>query len=93
MWLVDAVDWYGENKIVDDQIALLVMGLLAGKCLKGRMSPFNVCIEILGIGITLMLSYIMNEYFEGYILAPFWEYSRMLLIGYLPGRIIEWVGG
>ena len=52
-----------------------------------------ICMEILGIGVALVLSYIMNEYFDDYILAPFGEHSRLLLLGYLPGRIVAWVRG
>ena len=73
-----------------DQLIFVAIGAFIsflGKVV--RISPIPIIIEIMAVLIALGMVWLTNHYFEGFYSMSFGEQVRLLVIGYLPIRIVK----
>ena len=74
-----------------DQLIFIAMGVFISFFAKlFKMHPISVKTEILGVMIGLGLVWLTRHCYEGFYSMSFPEQVKLLLLGYLPMRIIRW---
>lgn len=73
-----------------EQIALVLIGLIVSKLTKQHHTADCICGELLGIAFLIVISFVLCKCYGMINIEPF-EITRLLLLGYLPGRIVDWM--
>jgi len=71
------------------ELILLVLGFLISR-LSGKHYKWDcICGELLGIGFLIIISYMLYNLYGLVYIEPI-RVAKLLLLGYLPGRVIDW---
>lgn len=71
------------------ELIFLLMGFLISRT-SGKHHKWDcICGELAGIGFLIIISFLLNRDYGAVCLEPM-KVARLLILGYLPGRVIEW---
>ena len=71
------------------ELIFLLMGFLISR-LNGKHYKWDcICGELAGIGFLIIISFLLNKDYELVCLEPV-KVARLMLLGYLPTRILDW---
>lgn len=72
------------------ELIFLLMGFLISR-FSGKQKRWD-CIteELLGIGFLIIIAYLLNKDYGLDNLEPM-RVMRIMILGYLPGRVLEWI--
>ena len=76
----------------EEKLLLLVVGPAASLLLKSKPSLGIVMAELAGIGFCVFVCWIVNQWMPNSGAVPVVEYSQFMLLGYVPGRVVVWLG-
>jgi len=72
------------------ELIFLLIGFLLSLLNRKHPKKDCVCGEILAIGFLIIISYLVYEDYGLIYFEPV-KVAKLLLLGYLPGRIVDWV--
>ena len=75
--------------MVEEKILLFILGLVASVLLRGKHSLGTVMAELAGVGFCIGVCYLLNQYLPNWGTVSVVRYSRFMLMGYVPGRLVE----
>ena len=70
-----------------EEILLTLVGLLSGILMGKSNSKEAKLGEILGIIFVVVVVGVLDYYFDSKLVS-FWEFGKLILVGYLPGRLV-----
>lgn len=76
----------------EEKLLLLVVGSAASLLLKSKPSLGMVMAELAGIVFCIFVCWTVNQWMPNSVAVPVVEYSKFMLLGYLPGRVVVWLG-
>ena len=72
------------------KLVFLLLGFLIVKLSRKHNKWDCICGEILAIGFMVIISYMLHEWYKEAWLEPV-PIAKLMLLGYLPGRVVDWV--
>lgn len=73
------------------KLILLLLGFSISLLSRKHHKMDCICGELLGIVFLVVISYMLNDLYGLVYVEPI-RVAKLLLLGYLPGRVIDWMG-
>lgn len=73
-----------------EQITLVFMGYIISNLTPKRYTADCICGELLGIGFLIAIPFVLCKFYGMATIEPF-GVVRLLLLGYFPGRVVDWI--